>query len=90
MEREASALLANLTDVPQGSADRATAALAASLIAVFEQHHINPDPDVWQLISDKELERQLGSATFGVLNRRRESMVTWMSRLLVENLVKAR
>lgn len=64
--------------------DHTIAALAAAMIATFEDKGINPDPDIWQLISDKELERALGASTFQVLNQRREKLKRWMSELLTQ------
>lgn len=83
LNRQARVLVNELRPpAPVAQQDLAVAGLAASMIASFEQVNINPDPDVWQLISDKQLSSLLGPTTFGVLERRRDSMVKWMRILL--------
>jgi hypothetical protein len=67
---------------PIDEQDQVIATLAAAMIASFEKAGINPDPQVWQLISDRQLEQVLGRATFDVLQRRRETMIQWMTLIL--------
>jgi hypothetical protein len=80
--RENRVVVEHLNGTTIADRDMANAGLAAALIAHFEERDINPDPDIWQMLSDSHLEQVLGRNTFEVLNRRRETMIQWMTILL--------
>jgi hypothetical protein len=67
---------------PIKHSDISTANLAAAMVAAFEDAGINPDPDVWQLISDAQLEKSLRSFQWGIFQVHREAIVPWMQKLV--------